>query len=288
MLMRQRVVLQILRGLGGLTTRLHLTKLSFLFRMETPSGRGASFYDFLPHRHGPFSFCLYHEVAKLVSGSLLEQPDEKHWRLGSGEQSLKPDLPGSVVTDITSLLDEYESVPLPDLVALVYRRYPWYTINSVRERRESRPVATPAIYTLGYEGCSVDGFLNGLMKRGVKRLVDVRSNPVARRYGFHKSTLMRLCGLTDIEYLHIPELGISSDRRKQSSTSELHSQMLKEYEDALLPSKAIVVEQLSESFDSTPTALVCMERDPLCCHRSRLAEVMQEISGLQVEHLHVN
>ena len=54
----------------------------------------------------------------------------------------------------------------------------------------------------------MDGFLNLLVQSGIRRLVDVRNNPISRRYGFHKATLGRLCGFLDIDYQHVPELGI--------------------------------------------------------------------------------
>lgn len=79
------------------------------------------------------------------------------------------------------------------MVANVYREFPWYTLNSknAARRAASAPVASPAVYTVGYEGLMLDGLLDLLLRVGIKRLIDVRCNPVARRFGFHKSTLDR-------------------------------------------------------------------------------------------------
>jgi uncharacterized protein (DUF488 family) len=48
----------------------------------------------------------------------------------------------------------------------------------------------------------------------IRRLIDVRSNPTARRYGFHESTLDRLVNRLSIEYRHFAELGIRSEIRR--------------------------------------------------------------------------
>jgi hypothetical protein len=47
------------------------------------------------------------------------------------------------------------------------------------------------IVTIGYEGRSLEAFLNLLLQNSVTLLCDVRRNPLSRKYGFSKSTLSK-------------------------------------------------------------------------------------------------
>ena len=67
---------------------------------------------------------------------------------------------------------------------------PWYSVNSELphfrsdEAEQRTAPALAAVYTAGYEGNSIDRFLDRLMKRGIYSIIDVRSNPISRKYGF--------------------------------------------------------------------------------------------------------
>ena len=76
------------------------------------------------------------------------------------------------------------------LISMVYGRHPWYSVNSELphfrsdEAEQRTAPALAAVYTAGYEGNSIDRFLDRLMKRGIYSIIDVRSNPISRKYGF--------------------------------------------------------------------------------------------------------
>ena len=112
----------------------------------------------------------------------------------------------------------------------VYRQYPWFTVNSKRQQNAARPVAALAVYTAGYEGQQVDAFLNMLMRNGIQQLLDVRNNPVSRRYGFHKTTLGRLCKSLDIEYVHRPNSASRPRCGKALRRRRITTRSLGEYE----------------------------------------------------------
>ena len=158
-----------------------------------------------------------------------------------------------------------------DLLDYVYQRHPAFTVNSERRKLAPRPKAEVAVYTAGYEGVSIDGFLNLLVESGIERLIDVRSNPIARRYGFHKSTLKRLVNKLGIEYCHFAELGIQSQVRRLFPADGDRGIMFDEYEVTTLTNEAAAVKAVSELVSRRPSVLVCLEADPLRCHRSRLA-----------------
>ena len=45
------------------------------------------------------------------------------------------------------------------------------------------------IFTIGYEGATVDGFIGALRKAGVALVLDIRAAPVSRKKGFSKNPL---------------------------------------------------------------------------------------------------
>ena len=63
------------------------------------------------------------------------------------------------------------------------------------------------IYTIGYEGLDLDGFLALLRKHGVETVVDIRELPLSRKPGFSKTVLGDTLNVSGKEYVHIPELG---------------------------------------------------------------------------------
>ena len=284
MLNRQKAVLFMLQAAGRPVSHMELVKWCFLVSHETPSRGGSSFYEFLPCQMGPFSFCLYREADKLVQKGLLREADALTWEVTANTEAAVTRLPVGVRDDLLTVVGRFKHASIESLLNYVYRKFPWFTINSKREQRQSCPVAAPAIYTAGYEGQHVDGFLNGLLRAGLKRVIDVRHNPVSRQYGFHKSTLTRLCGRVGLDYDHMPFLGIPSGLRK-SEQFATRGELLRHYEEEILPSRGSAIAELAEVITGAATALVCMEAAPADCHRSRLADALAEATGLPVCHL---
>ena len=90
------------------------------------------------------------------------------------------------------------------------------------------------IITLGYEGKNIEGFIQELQHNNVQILVDVRRNAFSRKTGFSKSRLTDNLKQAGIKYVHIPELGIESKRRKNLRNEEDYNRLLREYSDELL------------------------------------------------------
>ncbi|MGQ9549365.1 MAG: DUF488 domain-containing protein [Roseiflexus sp.] len=263
-------------------------KWAFLLGRETLSHGGSSYYRFVPYLYGPHSFTLYQEINSLLRDGVLEHGDDGHlWQLSESVQRQNVSLPEPVKTDVRYIMNKYGSMSRRQLLDIVYERYPWFTINceDAGKRRASRPVADVAVYTIGYEGLSVDDFLNRLLENGVQCLLDVRNNPVSRRYGFHKSTLSRLCGFLGIEYFHFPELGIPRSRREGLQGKEDYERLFKEYRHSILPAQSRTLKRLARIMNDRPGVLICMEADPMHCHRTTLAEALSPIARLPVIHL---
>ncbi len=284
MLNRQRVLVHLLQQAGRPVSKIDLMKWCFLLRNEMPSQGGSAFYHFLPYHFGPFSFCLYREIDQLVCDGIVESSGERFWHV-CGEAATAERLSDSVKQDISRILRRFNEKSTSQLMNYVYQQYPWFTVNSKRKQHATRPVASLAVYTAGYEGQQVDAFLNMLLLKGIQRLLDVRNNPVSRRYGFHKTTLGRLCESLDIEYLHRPELGIPPVLRQTLKTQADYESLFRRYETEVLTDEMAAVEEVSRLVQTKPTVLVCMESDPHKCHRTCLARAVSEKSRLPVQHL---
>jgi uncharacterized protein (DUF488 family) len=285
MLNRQKVLLLMLETAGRPVQRVELMKWCFLLRHEADTGGGSSFYDFVPYRLGPFSFGLYQEINRLEELSYVIGDDVQTWCLN--QELRKPAFEVSAVLreDVRGLVSKFRRFSPDELLDYVYARYPEFTINSVRRRLARRPTANIAVYTAGYETLSVDRFLNMLVQNGIEQLIDVRNNPVSRRYGFHKSTLARLSVRLGIAYHHFPELGIRPEIRRYFDGLDDRATMFHEYERTTLQGEKDALRSVSRLLTEKPSVLVCLEAEPDCCHRSRLAKPLAELTDLPIVHL---
>lgn len=136
-----------------------------------------------------------------------------------------------------------------ELVALTYKRYPYTATRSeIAERvlagdaaaleriSSARPGADgPRVQTIGYEGHTLESYLNVLLQAGVSLLCDVRRNPISRKYGFSKKALSKGCEGVGLGYEHVPELGIDSSQRRNLNTQSDYDALFAEYERDALP-----------------------------------------------------
>ena len=285
MFSRQRAILRLIEQEGGSIARLRLVKLAFLLSREEKAPR-SGLYDFVPYKHGPFSFTLYHELRALGrDGWVAEQ--EHDIKAAEAPHLETAFLDKGFLELIDKVSNRYRSVPTSALLDRVYRGYPWFTLNSdaIQKRAVSRPVAEPAVYTVGYEGIMVDALLDCLLHQGIKRLIDVRCNPIARRYGFHKATLCKLCADVGIEYMHFASLGIPSVWRADLSDQSAYERLFERYEKQILPKQRQAVEEVANLITEMPSALICMEAAHDCCHRSRLGAEVSRRTSLPVIEL---
>lgn len=283
MLNRQRTILELLTIADRPVLRTELTKWSFLLRHEYSSSGGNAFYDFVPYKLGPFSFSLYQEIDKLENQSYVVPTGEHSWEINRSIEYKPPGV--SVQQDVARIIQRFGGWNTDRLLNYVYDAYPRFTVNSQRKQLARRATAKPAVFTAGYEGLSIDAFLNRLIENGIKRLIDVRQNPIARRYGFHRSTLQKLAGNLGIDYVHIPELGIKSALRKNLDTIDKRMTLFDEYEKTTLESNEVALDRVATLMQESASVLVCMEAQALCCHRSRIAEYIAKQTTLPVIHL---
>jgi uncharacterized protein (DUF488 family) len=131
------------------------------------------------------------------------------------------------------------------------------------------------LWTIGYEGRALPEFLDLLRRAGVTVLADVRRTPISRKKGFSKGTLKKALEEVDIRYEPFPELGIASERRKAVRTPEQRDALFAAYARELSRHKDALARLRSLIRSRERVALLCFERDPADCHRSRTAKALR-------------
>ena len=292
-LTRQKTVLSLLTQADRPLSPTVFVKLVFLLRQETGLARDRSFYDFVPYNFGPFSFMLYWDLGSLRRNGYVTPEEERIALCGRTRDLAEKEAehePSSIRTAVAEVLGRYGKMNQQALVRDVYARYPWYATRSeITDLRPEPPLrvkkASPAVYTAGYEGRSVDAFFNDLLKEGIHVVIDVRANPVSRKYGFSGLRLGEFCKKLGLEYRHVPNLGIPSAERAGLNGFASYQRLLNRYEQTMLPERLAEVKEVGSLMRRQPAVLVCVEKDVRCCHRSRLAKAVAKVTGLEVVHL---
>lgn len=293
---RQRLLLALLDSMGEPLQSTDFQKLLFLYTREWEQEPS---YDFVPYQFGGFSFTSYADKRKLIATGLLVE-DANRWELTAegqqavaGERALRERLGRFRLRDGALRGDA--------LIREVYVRHPYYATRSkiaprvlktAEERAKveaARPVKKePGVVTIGYEGKTLERYLNQLLQDSVTLLCDVRRNPLSRKYGFSKSTLKNACENVGIRYEHLPQLGIASEERRELNTQADYDALFDDYERKSLPKQTDALEIIRQWVAAGErVALTCYEALPCQCHRHCVAEALETKAGtrLQVAHL---
>jgi len=144
-----------------------------------------------------------------------------------------------------------------------------------------------ALYTIGYEGCSIAEFLATLETAGVQLLIDVRDVPISRKPGFSKNALSVALSATGIDDLHLKGLGDPKPGRIAAREGRFDD--FQRIFDAHLKSpKAQLDMAIGVEFAANQKAcLVCFERDHSQCHRRIVAHEMADRGKFRLVHLAV-
>jgi uncharacterized protein (DUF488 family) len=154
---------------------------------------------------------------------------------------------------------------------------------------DARPVDDNiALFTIGYEGISLEEYLNRLIKNNVKLLVDVRKNPLSQKYGFSKSSLTRYCGNLGIDYVHIPEVGIDSSKRRELKDQSDYDELFVEYCQTVLKETMDAQNKIIGLLEQyRRIALTCFEAETCQCHRTHLAEKLKDSPDFKYPLMHI-
>ncbi len=294
---RQRLLLTLTDALEGDVASTDFQKLLFLYTKEWEAEPS---YEFVPYQFGGFSFSSYADKRRLIERGLLED-DAQRWILTqTGKMAAHRE---QALADRTRRFAAAHATLRGDgLIAEVYRRHPYYATRSrIAERvlskaedraaiADARPVSKgPGLVTIGYEGRSLENYLNVLLRDSVTLLCDVRRNPLSRKYGFAKSTLGKACENVGIRYEHLPELGIASAERKELVTQADYDALFAVYERDSLPMQGAALAKIRAWIEDEGqrVALTCYEAAPCECHRHCVSEALAGFGGstLVPQHL---
>jgi uncharacterized protein (DUF488 family) len=253
-------------------TRMQLVKLMFLASKER------SLYDFVPYQYGPFSFQLYQDMRHLErEGYLKQTEDDVHF-----VERVFPKPDPYIQGGITSVINQFGGFREKDLVNYVYQQYPDMTIFSKIKQLKTYYRNESGIVTIGYEGRNIDKFLSLLVENKVGKLIDVRKNPFSMKYGYSKNQLMSALEKLGISYLHLPELGIESDQRK-NLTEKGAVELFRHYAQEL-GAKEEMLDSIKSLAKKEKVALMCFEAQATDCHRGVIAKRFRD-EGLDVVDL---
>lgn len=290
MFYRRKLILALLEQFGGELDKIRLQKLLFLFckRQRKPD------YEFIPYKFGCFSYSANADLGAMVSKGLLIEEGNRVRKVGkiNYAKTLKSE-DGLALAQVNALYGKLDSEAL---MKLTYQKFPYWAINSVKassllspeemadvEKQKSIETAT-VLFTIGYEGNSLEHYLNRLITNGIKVLVDVRNKPLSMKYGFSKGQLKRYCESIGISYMHFPDVGIKSDQRQELNSQADYDKLFKEYRKKNLPNtyqtQQVILNLLKEY---KRIALTCFEALPCQCHRSHLADAIKALPGFDYE-----
>jgi uncharacterized protein (DUF488 family) len=140
------------------------------------------------------------------------------------------------------------------------------------------------IQTFGYEGLTIQAFIEHLKRSGTEVVVDVRANPLSRKHGFSKKAFATYLGNAGIRYVHAAGLGCPKpvrDRYKLDGDWSAYTIGFLRY----LKGRGDDVASIAAVARRTTVCLVCFEADFERCHRKFVADATAVAAGLSVDHL---
>jgi len=291
---RRKILLSLLQVFDNQLDKISLQKLLFLLAQQQEE---KSFY-FVPYKLGCFSFQANADLNTLTKYNIVEAT-EKSWLKADKIDYLSELKPKdkSVLLNVQKL---YSKLSKDDLIALTYREFPYYAINSVIAQniltvpeltkiKEQKPSSkVNCLFTIGYEGVSLEQYINKLIVNDVKVLCDVRKNPLSMKYGFSKSQLQNACVGVGIEYFHFPEVGISSDKRQELNSQADYEILFSEYRVSTLLNETSKQKEILNLLNvKKRIALTCFEANINQCHRKHLAESLTHFAEFKAELKHI-
>jgi uncharacterized protein (DUF488 family) len=236
------------------------------------------YYEFVPQNYGPISLQAEKDKKALIKKNLFEnQPNYKPVAIG---YRCAVDLDFFEKLAVQKLKNDWGAKNFEDLQNYLQGKYPnYFNLNGTKNNE-------PAFFTIGYEGVSLDEYLQKLLKNNVRLLCDVRKNAYSQKFGFSKNELQNALKKVGLEYIHIPELGVKSEMRESLETAQDYKTLFDFYESEVLPNQPEKLNLLVDLMHQHKRiAITCFEAKHHECHRSRIAKNLQKNKGLEIEHI---
>ena len=293
---RRKILLALLQLFGGKLSAIQLQKYLFLF---TRGQIDKAFY-FVPYRYGCFSFQANQDMQTLQTYGYVKE-ENKGYILLQNEINYVAQLDMFDQQAVRDVVQNFGCMSQDELIVYTYTHYPFYAINSsiaekllnaeqlARIEAQKRHKYELQLYTIGYEGVSIEQYINKLILEDVHLLCDVRKNAYSQKYGFNKSQLEMACVGVGIRYVHVPDLGIDSSKRQDLRSQKDYDILFDEYERTTLAENRdalCYVRQLVDEYKRV--ALTCFEKNPNQCHRSRVAKTLLNIANNRLPLTHIS
>ena len=295
---RRKILFSILEAFGGTLSRTQMQKLAFIFtRWQEKKA-----FDFVPYRFGCYSFQLNQDLQALTTRRHLEEQKTDGYTYWNkiDKTSYPIQLQKKDQELLARLAKKFQTASQDDLIQYTYIHYPYYAINSAiadkyldeaqleRVAQQRRSYNEKKLFTIGYEGISLEQYLNKLITQDVRLLCDVRKNSYSMKYGFSKSQLSYACEQVGIAFLHLPELGIESDKRKELNTLKDYRTLFDEYESSTLQQNHSYLLKLASLLDRYPRiAITCFEANHTMCHRGCIANALKALPNWKTPIAHL-
>lgn len=133
----------------------------------------------------------------------------------------------------------------------------------------------PKIYSIGYEGKTMNEFINLLEDNKIVELVDVRNNAFSWKKGFSKKWLSESLADSNIHYINLPKLGAPPTIRIEIKENQNPDKFFSDYSrwlklnDPDLNFLDILARQRT-------SAMMCVEANFKNCHRKILGERLED------------
>jgi len=289
---RQRVSLALIESFGGTLSKTDFQKLLFLYSTIFSKSKP---YHFIPYFYGCYSFQANSDLGTMIKYGFLS--------LESNFYQISKKYVGNFI----DLLDKDEKFRLSifankfanmrgkKLISYVYNNFPYYTIHSQIAKdyvsddivAQNRPTENTAqFFTIGYEGKTIEEYINNLIQQDIRVLIDVRKNAMSMKYGFSKNFLAHTLKNIGIEYIHMPEFGIESENRQTLNSIDDYKKLFKQYKNTTLKNSDIGLKKLFELFSTHKRiAITCYEKDIQMCHRGCIANEIEKTYTINIKHI---
>ena len=291
---RRKILLALLEAFDNRLEKISLQKLLMLVTKQQAK---PDFY-FVPYKFGCFSFQANADLSTMTKYDQVKQEGNTWIKVDSEKYLLN--LKDGDRQAIRYIKQMYGNKTPDELIKITYTKYPYFAINSIiakdrlskeeyQKVLEVRPqLNNTVLYTIGYEGISLEEYINKLIRYDIKILCDVRKNSTSMKYGFSKSQLQKACEGVGIQYIHIPELGIDSEKRQVLNTQSDYDKLFAVYKNEILSNTLELQENLLKLLqEKKRIALTCFEANILQCHRKHLADAIAKHPLFKYELKHI-
>jgi len=228
-----------------LSSRLMITKSLFLSSHVEKIDKLMKFYHFFPHHYGPFSNVCYTDISTLQKEGYIIEKEKKIELTEKGKVALKG-IDQKATLKINRVVRKFDSEK--EIMEYVYRKFPDYTIRS----------------------------------KLLPPQKNVRKNPFSMKFDFTKNSLKNYLENSEIRYLHIPELGIEGEKRKDLLTLKDYKKLFEDYEKTTIKDNPKLLDNIVELGRSHRVALMCFEADVNMCHRGVIARNIVKKENVEV------